>query len=137
MSSLHLCEGQPQHTPTDKGHQAHSSVLQPHLGAGQQQGSALSQGCSPAGTVGSRDLEVTLLPQVFPFCFTLLGKITLATCHKKSRIVVLSCKYQAYGKDSQTACVGAEGADDRVEQCFWPSQAGYTSKFLSSFGPMS
>lgn len=63
--------------------------------------------------------------------------VALATCHEKGRDIVLWWKYQAYGKGSQAACVGAEGGDDRAEQHFWPSQAGFPPEFLSSFVPVS
>lgn len=94
-------------------HESHS----PSWLLGRSRGGLSATGCSPAGTVGSRDLQVTLLPQAFPVCFTLLRQLALAACCKKYRNVVLCCKYHAYGKDSQPACVGPEGGDDRVEQC--------------------
>jgi len=35
------------------------------------------------------------------------------------------------------ACVLAEVGDGRAEQQFWPSQIGFSSKSLSSVGPVS
>lgn len=40
-------------------------------------------GYSPAGTEGSRELAVTLLPKVFPVCFTLVRQRALSICGKK------------------------------------------------------